>query len=168
MTIDVANLINKRKTIIEVHLVYEERPFYEEGEIIGFNKPVELKGEINAVGDILTLDGTISTELNLPCSRCLSAFNHAVSVPIHERFSNIPQDEDDDDEIIFIEGESIEITDIVKNNIVLSLPIKKLCSDDCKGLCQHCGTNLNISTCNCGNDIVDPRLEKLKDLFSER
>jgi uncharacterized protein len=166
MTIDVANLLNKRKTKIEVHLVYEERPFYDEGEIIAFNKPIEVEGEIYTAGDILTLEGTISTELNLPCSRCLSAFMYAITLPIHERFSNISHDEDD--EIIFIEGDSIEITDIVKNNIVLSLPIKKLCSDDCKGLCQHCGKNLNISTCNCGNDIVDPRLEKLKDMFSAR
>lgn len=166
MKIEVIDLLSKRKTKRDVHLVYEEKPFYDDGEFIRFNKPVELKGEIYALGDVLTLDGTICTELDLTCSRCLSTFSHVINLPVHEEFSTNSNSEDD--EVIFIEGEAIEINDIIKNNIILSLPIKKLCKEDCKGLCQHCGENLNITSCNCEKNIVDPRLEKLKDLFSER
>ena len=54
----------------------------------------------------------------------------------------------------------------MENNILLTLPIKRLCKEDCKGLCQQCGNNLNLSTCQCDNDDIDPRLAKLKDLFS--
>jgi uncharacterized protein len=164
MKIDIVDLINKRKTKQEVHLVFEEKPFEDDGETISFIKPIELDAEIYMTEHILTLNGTILAELSLTCSRCLTNFKHIMNIPILETFSTKPESEND--EIIFIDGNEINITDIVKNNIIMSLPIKKLCKDECKGLCQYCGTNLNISTCDCGKDTIDPRLAKLKDMFS--
>jgi len=87
-----------------------------------------------------------------------------VVIHAHEKFSN--NSDNKDDEIIFIDGDTIDITNIVKNNIILSLPFKKLCKDDCKGICQNCGGNLNTTSCHCKEDDIDPRLAKLKDLFS--
>ena len=165
MNIDVLDLIKKKISKKEVHLVYSQEDFYDDGEKIGFLEPITLDGELYLTGDIIELEGKVLTKVNLPCSRCLVSFNHNVDLQIHEKFSTNP-DNKDDDEIIFIEGDTIDVTDIIKNNILLSLPIKKLCKDDCKGLCQYCGTNLNIANCNCRNEDFDPRLDKLKDLFS--
>ncbi len=165
MNIDVLDLIKKKVSKKKVHLVYSEEDFYDDGEKVEFLKPITLEGELYLTGDIIELEGQVLTEVSLPCSRCLTSFNHNVDVQIHEKFSANP-DNKDEDEIIFIDGDSIDITDIIKNNILLSLPIKKLCKDDCNGLCQHCGTNLNITNCNCLEKDVDPRLAKLKDLFS--
>jgi uncharacterized protein len=147
-----------------VHLVYTENEFYEDGERIGFLKPVTIDGNLSIIEDIITLEASISTELELPCSRCLNNFSYPLEIQIHEKFSNHPHEEDDD--IIFIEENTIDISNIVKNNIIISLPIQKLCKEDCKGLCQHCGINFNHSSCNCMNENIDPRLSKLKDLFS--
>lgn len=165
MTIDVLDLIRKKVSKKKVHLVYEEESFYDEGEKIEFLSPIILDGELHLTGDVIDLDGRVITELSLPCSRCLVNFNHSIDILIHEIFSPNP-DNKDEDEIIFVEGDTIDVTDIIKNNILLSLPVKKLCKDDCEGLCQHCGTNLNVANCDCDNEDIDPRLAKLKDLFS--
>ena len=167
MSIDIVDLIKKKVSRKKVHLVYDEENFYDDGEKIEFLKPITLEGELYVTGDIINLEGTVLAELSLPCSRCLVNFSHSVDIQIHEKFSVNSDDKDDeDDEIIFIDGDTIDITNIIKNNIIMSLPIKKLCKEDCKGLCQNCGLNLNVSSCNCGSNDVDPRLAKLKDLFS--
>jgi uncharacterized protein len=165
MNIDVLDFIKKKVSKKKVHLVFEQENFYDDGEQIEFLKPVSLEGELSLVGDVVELEGRVVTEVSLPCSRCLASFKHNVDIQIHERFSVNP-DNKDEDEIIFIDSDTIDVTDVIKNNILLSLPIKKLCKDDCKGLCQHCGTNLNNADCNCSLSDVDPRLSKLKELFS--
>lgn len=164
MKIDVVDLISKKASKKKVHLVSNIENFYDDGEYIEFLKPVTLDGELTIAENVIRLEGKVTTELGLTCSRCLTSFNYNIDIQIHENFSNDPENKDD--ELIFIESDITDITEIIKNNIVLSLPIKKLCKDDCKGLCQVCGTNLNESSCNCSDDSVDPRLAKLKDLFS--
>lgn len=164
MKIDVLDLISKKASKKKVHLVSNIENFYDDGEYIEFLKPVTLDGDVVIVENVIRLEGKVTTELGLSCSRCLTSFNYDIDFQIHENFSNNPENKDD--EIIFIDSDIIDITEIIKNNIILSLPIKKLCKDDCKGLCQVCGSNLNISSCNCNDDTVDPRLAKLKDLFS--
>lgn len=164
MIIDVVDLISKKASKKEVHLVSNLENFYDDGEYVEFLEPVTLDGEISFFENIISLSGDITTKLRLTCSRCLSYFDYDINLQIHENFSN--NIDNKDDEIIFIDSDMIDITDITKNNIIISLPIKKLCKDDCKGLCQGCGTNLNLSSCTCKDDNVDPRLAKLKDLFS--
>jgi uncharacterized protein len=155
MNIDILDLIKKKVSNKAVHLVYTEENFYDDGEKIEFLKPISLDGELYLTGDIIELEGNIITEVSLPCSRCLVSFKHSVDIQIHERFSTNTENKDDD-EVIFVDGDTIDITNVIKNNILLFLPIKKLCRDDCKGLCQYCGTNLNTTNCNCMNKDVDP------------
>jgi len=71
----------------------------------------------------------------------------------------------DSDELMIIpyNVEEIHFTDPVKEVIFLSIPMKPLCKDSCKGLCVHCGTDLNYETCNCKEESVDPRWEKLRE-----
>ncbi|MBN1297720.1 DUF177 domain-containing protein, partial [bacterium] len=61
----------------------------------------------------------------------------------------------------------IDICRVIAEQIVLQIPMKTLCSDDCKGLCSRCGADLNAGTCGCDRDSVDPRLAKLKDLLEK-
>lgn len=164
MIIDVADILKKKNAKKEMHLLYNENKFSVAGEDINFSKPVKLDLNLAMVGDILMLEGNLETELILSCSRCLEGFNYALNVPISEKFTYNPDNKDE--EIFFIDSDTIDITEIIQNNIITSLPMKKLCKEDCKGLCQHCGTNRNFSSCNCEDDDIDPRLAKLKDLFS--
>ncbi|WP_341458640.1 DUF177 domain-containing protein [Clostridium tetanomorphum] len=102
--------------------------------------------------------------MELTCSRCLEKFSKDIEIEVNEKFSSDNANKDDD--YIFIDSDAIDITEIIENNITLSLPIRRLCKEECKGLCQTCGTNLNHSRCNCKNEDIDPRLAKLKELFS--
>ena len=93
----------------------------------------------------------------------LRPFHYSINIELNERLSKTLKSEDED--IIFIKNDRLDLDEIVENNIISMLPIKRLCNKDCKGLCHQCGINLNHSTCKCDNDDVDPRLAKLKDLF---
>ncbi|MFA9398714.1 MAG: DUF177 domain-containing protein [Clostridiaceae bacterium] len=144
---------------------YSEDIFKDGEEIIQFLSPIEIIGEFSPLGDIIYLNAKLNGVLLLTCSRCLEEYEYTLQLDLSERFTTDLNSMDE--ETILISEDKIDITELVRNNIVLSLPIQKLCREDCKGLCPKCGTNLNLSTCNCDRNEIDPRLEKLKDLFSE-
>ena len=143
MTIDISDLMREMINSKKEYLVFKTDVFLQESEDIQFLEPVKLDGTLNFVGDILSLDGRIKTRLRLSCSRCLEEFDTDIDVEIHEKFSSNLNNKDD--EINFIEGDVIDINNIIENSIEMTLPIKKLCNEDCKGLCYHCGINLNLS-----------------------
>ena len=62
-------------------------------------------------------------------------------------------------------GMELDLTEIVVSNILLNLSYKYLCSEDCKGLCPHCGTDLNLQDCDCDKEYIDPRWEKLAEIM---
>ena len=164
MVIDVSELFSNKKRKKEIHLEIEKDKFYYENEFIQFSKPVKLNLILKPVGDEIELTGSVETELLLACSRCLETFSSSMNIELNERLSKTLKSEDED--IIFIENDRLDLNEILENNIIAVLPIKRLCNKDCKGLCHQCGINLNHSTCKCENEDVDPRLAKLKDLFS--
>ena len=67
-------------------------------------------------------------------------------------------------EISYYQGDFIDLTPIICEQIILQIPIKPLCSEECKGLCPHCGINMNVASCSCHLEFVDPRLAVLKNI----
>jgi len=165
MKIDIFDLTSKKIIDQPVDLCLEIDKLYDGYEYINFSKPIILKGSFSLVGDIVNLNARLTTEFTIACSRCLEEFNYPIDIEVKEQFSRNKENEDAD--CILIKSDKLDITDIIENNIYLALPFARLCKEDCKGLCQHCGTNLNISTCSCDDSNVDSRLSKLKELFSE-
>ena len=164
MTIDISDLIRKKVIKKDLHLVFENEDILKDSEDIKISSPIKLLGTLSNLNAVISLDGNLTCEVNLLCSRCLEDFKYLIDIEIHEKFTSNQEVEDDD--INFFEGDSIDLTNIIENNIVMALPVKKLCREECKGLCHKCGANLNHSECKCGNDNVDPRMAKLKELFS--
>ena len=164
MTIDISDLIRKKIIKKDLHLVIDDEDILKDSEDIKIFSPIKLQGTLSNLDEVISLDGSLTCEVNLLCSRCLEDFKYLIDIEIHEKFTSNQEVEDDD--INFFEGDSIDLTNIIENNIVMALPVKKLCREECKGLCHRCGVNLNHASCKCGNDTVDPRLAKLKDLFS--
>ena len=164
MLIDISELFSNKKTRKKIQLDLEKEKFFYDNEFIGFSKPVKLDLILKPDGDEIDLTGCIDTELLLACSRCLETFSYSIHIELNERLSKTLKSEEED--IIFIEDDKLDLNEIVENNIISILPIKKLCNKDCKGLCHQCGINLNHSTCKCTFDEIDPRLAKLKNLFS--
>jgi len=147
MVIDVSELFSNKKTRKKIRLDLEKDKFFYDNEFIEFSKPVKLDLVLKPNGDEIDLIGSIETELLLACSRCLETFSYSINIELNERLSKTVKSEDED--IIFIENDRLDLNEIVENNIISILPIKKLCNKDCKGLCHKCGINLNQSTCKC-------------------
>lgn len=135
-------------------------------EEIKFLKPVRAMGTVRALQGIVEIDATLDALLQLTCSRCLTSFKKDVKIAVREKFAR-QVEEDDFDTIQLSPGDTVDITDILTKEIISSLPIQFLCSEDCKGLCQECGANLNEGDCDCDKEQVDVRLEALRDLFKE-
>ena len=74
---------------------------------------------------------------------------------------------EDVDELSFIDGYMLDVDKLIMDEIVVALPTKVLCKEDCKGLCSICGTNLNNHTCDCHKESLDPRMAAIQDIFRD-
>lgn len=164
MMINISDLIGKKTTKKDIDVVLDSKSFSDDYETYQILEPIRVEATLVKTEDIIYLTGFINGEIQLVCSRCLENFSYKLQLELHEKLTNNPENKDD--ELIFIDNDKLDLTEIVENNIIMSLPIQRLCKEDCKGLCQICGTNLNNDNCNCEDPDIDPRLAKLKDLFS--
>jgi uncharacterized protein len=105
-------------------------------------RPIRLDLTVEAVGEGVLVSGRAETEATGQCARCLTSFDQAVDVRFQELFV-YPGRESDDEEVSRIVGETIDLEPVVRDAIVLDLPLAPLCEDDCLGLCADCGANLN-------------------------
>lgn len=115
----------------------------------------------------LTIDGTCELTVEIPCDRCLEP----VETEFHLDFSknvDLAADEnqvDDLDEKNYIDGYNLDVDKLLYNEMLIGWPMKILCSEDCKGICNTCGQNLNKGTCNCEDTSLDPRMSVIRDVF---
>jgi uncharacterized protein len=139
--------------------------------------PVRLVMDVHKDGEAYRVTGRVETRLQLECGRCLESFEIPIDSPFELRY--VPEvvagaegEErevtEDDLTTSFYKEESIDLGELMHEQFVLALPMKPLCSDACKGLCVHCGTNLNKATCDCAPEWTDPRLAALKNLVKSQ
>lgn len=131
------------------------------GEKIAVKSPIKVDASIINTGGHLLIKGKIIAHLLLKCSRCLEDFEYNLDTPFEEELSNKKDNED----VYHFEGDILDLTDLIIQAIVLSLPMKFVCSESCKGLCPGCGKNINDNECSCVDEETDPRLAVLKDLL---
>jgi len=91
--------------------------------------------------------GVLAYNIHFDCDRCTSPFQMEFAEPV--RFILKKDYLGDDMDIISFNDNQVDLTDYLRDIIIVSIPIKKLCREDCKGLCPHCGVNLNKGKCNC-------------------
>jgi uncharacterized protein len=135
--------------------------------------PVHLVMDVHKDGDAYRVTGRVSTRLQLECGRCLEAFEVPVDSPFELRYVPHTENageaerevEEDDLTTAFYRDESLDLGELMHEQFVLALPMKPLCDQACKGLCPHCGTNLNRGACDCAPTWEDPRLAALKELL---
>ena len=134
--------------------------------------PVSLAFDIFKDKQQFRLVGRVQTTLELPCSRCLEPYTLPVDQRFDLRYQPHAQNtgegereiEEDDLTTAFYENDEIDLGHLMREQFNLSLPMKPLCGDACKGLCPICGTNLNRGTCDCKPVWEDPRLAALREL----
>ncbi|TDO87838.1 uncharacterized protein DFR79_11353 [Halanaerobium saccharolyticum] len=122
---------------------------------IEIKDPIKLDLEIFNTSDSFVVEGKLKANLILSCSRCLQKYSSPIELDISE---DVSKSEMEDEEELYLD-------EIIVDNIILSLPMKPLCSDDCKGICPECGQDLNEGECDCEVEALDPRLAKLKDFY---
>lgn len=119
--------------------------FFQKGYINSI-KYVKLDLEIRKIENNFTLRGILEEELELFCSRCLEPFNYSQKIEICHR---LQEENDLEEDAFLISNEMFKPYDMAIELIDINLPMKPLCSMDCRGLCIHCGANLNKEGCDC-------------------
>ena len=116
----------------------------------------------------LSITGEANVVLEVPCDRCLEP----VKVPFDLKFTkNVDLQESEDaqvdelDEKNYIDGYNLDVDKLLYNEILIGWPMKILCSEDCRGICNVCGQNLNEGSCNCEDTSLDPRMSVIRDVF---
>jgi len=130
--------------------------------------PVELV--FYRLGADLFFRGRFTGTLTGTCARCLEEY----PFPIERDFTFVlkpqagaePERElsEEDLSLSFYHGDEVDLAPLVREAMILALPTRPLCRDDCRGLCPHCGANLNTGACGCREEWIDPRLEALRTL----
>jgi uncharacterized protein len=141
-----------------------------------FEEPVKVDLLASKSGDKLICRGKVRTSAKLECSRCLSVYDQPVIsnldfvIDFGESTLPIYRDKSEEDNYFIADPSSgfFQMDNLLREIIILALPLKPLCSEDCKGLCPICGTDLNKSRCSCVKKEIDPRWEKLKGLLDNK
>ena len=171
MIINVSDILKELGLSKEINASITLEDINWQGESLQFRKPLYITGNLTNRGNVLLLNLTVQGQVILQCGLCLDNYEHNLDFSFETRLA---KSSDKNNEDIFIyEGNEFNLLDIIWEFLLLEIPIRKSCSDDCKGLCSKCGTNLNKKTCQCDNveendpDLaLDERLQILKDHFS--
>ena len=130
-----------------------------------FVTPVSVQGEFKNRLGVVTLSAMARFTYRAPCDRCAEIVERAYSVPIEHGLVTELNNEDNDDFLV-VENMKLDVDELTRSDVLLSLPTKFLCKSDCKGLCSKCGANLNLGECSCAKE-VDPRLSALLELMDD-
>ena len=132
-------------------------------------EPVRL--HIRNLGDRkLFMEGEAHLVLSIPCDRCLEAVKVPFDLDIEEELDMNKSGEEraaDLDEQHYLDGYTLDVDQLLSNELLLNLPMKVLCREDCRGICNRCGTNLNYGSCSCDQSSPDPRMSVIQDLFQK-
>jgi uncharacterized protein len=131
----------------------------------------ENRGAHEVIEDI-RLVGSFSVEMENLCARCLEPVHNAISEKFDLLYRPLGVDAKSEEvsiskaetEIGYYQGEGLLLEDVLKEQILLALPVKQVCKDACKGLCPQCGKNLNVESCDCITSMPDPRWSALEDI----
>jgi uncharacterized protein len=126
-----------------------------------------LRGSVHVirVKEGLFVEGTVESQLRLECVRCLDPFAFPVTLELAELF-RMPGAAPSPDAVYAVsEDGEINLAPLIREHAWLAIPMKHLCDAECRGLCPHCGVNLNTDSCECEESHIDPRLAPLKELL---
>ncbi len=142
------------------------------------DSPFTINGRlhIEKAGVEIRLQGNLKADVSLQCSRCLTIHTGEMTIPVDVIYHPIEELVGDDHHEIqseeldldFYAGDELDISRLLREQVALNIPMKPLCHEACKGLCPRCGTDLNLSTCACSRNHIDPRFGELKKLMQER
>ncbi len=166
MQINVAQLLKEpigatRKHTVDAILEIDEGTFPIKGEVMLIN-----------IGGKVLVQGKLTAQSTLSCGRCLKPFTTGIPIKIEEEFyptidvlTGVKLPEPEDPGAFKIdEHHVLDLSEAIRQYIVMALPMKPLCREDCAGICSQCGKDLNEGECNCPTETTDPRWAELLKL----
>jgi uncharacterized protein len=155
--------------------VYEPEEIVLDEEHARLTEPPDVTGKVTRSGREVRLRGKITARAEVDCDRCLKS----VSVHVEAEFdvSYVPEEDyassavaaelqEEDLSLSVFDGETIDVDELVREQLLLALPARALCTEECKGLCPVCGADRNANACHCETKEIDPRWEQLKAVLS--
>ena len=153
--------------------VYKPEDLNPVDERVSLSEPADVKGRVRLAGNQVFVNGHVDTRVQVECDRCLKP----VELPVNADFA-LEYISDSDYEsgraaaelteaemsVSAFDGQEIDVDEIVKEQILLAVPSRMLCREDCQGICPECGTDRNTGTCSCNTNDIDPRWAALKNL----
>jgi len=163
MKVYIADMLKSNGASLNVGFVEKLEGLDQEESSIVFTDPVEFTGTIVNEKGILRLRGHVKAKYRGTCFRCLKEVTGEIGADVSEEFLSAAENTDKD--AFTYEGNYVTLDKAIKDNIILGMPMKLVCSEACKGLCPVCGTDLNERACDCRVEPVNTRMESLKRFF---
>lgn len=174
MKIRVADITEKPRTIeaVDAFNRYPALVKAQESGECAFSSPISVVLSIAREYDHIRLHGGVSTSVKLTCSRCLVEYAADIAskftIFYTKSVESQPEDEVElgEEDLISVSyaGDEIDFADEIAEQVLLEIPYKPLCSEECKGLCFSCGTDLNNAVCSCGTNSVSMTFSPLQGL----
>jgi len=169
MRIELVNLEHGRADFAHVYQPDELGSFDDRVSLVA---PVKVEGKVRLAGTEVFVNGHIESRAQVECDRCLKLIETPVNTDFDLQYitgrayesSDVAELTPDEMSVSVFDGETIDVDEIVKEQILLAVPTRMLCRPDCKGICPDCGIDKNTGDCNCGANEVDPRWAALKNL----
>ena len=160
MQIKLEQIFNNDGASKDIDFSFE--PDYSLADDFVLDTPVSFKGVIKNSAGVVSLSGEATFSASVICCRCAEEFKKDFSVTIDHLLTDKLNNEDNGDYIL-VENSELDLSVLICEDIIFSLPTRLLCREDCKGLCSQCGKNLNDGACDC-KKAVDPRWAALSEL----
>lgn len=132
--------------------------------------PIELALRIRRERATVVVSGRVELSATRVCDRCLADYSHRIRAEVGEVYHIVdgarPMPGDDGEGLHYISSRAsrIDVAPMLREQVLLELPMKNVCREDCLGLCPSCGVNRNLETCGCERERIDPRWERLRQL----
>jgi uncharacterized protein len=161
--VNISPIREERGATIPCTGVFEVDPVDFEGLPLEFTTPVAIQGKVTNTGSGFLLEAELSLDYQARCDRCLTETHQTQKIDIKEEFVS---GRDISDETVYgFCGDLIDLTECLRDQIILALPMKFLCSPECRGFCPQCGKNLNAEACNCSEETINHQFEMVKNLL---
>ena len=170
MLISLSEIMTTQDKVVQIEAPIMLERFEYQGSFYEFvhKEPVELT--ITNLGNrMVRIEGRTNISLTLFCGRCLKDLTYPMDITFQKEIDfKLTEEERADglDETNYIVGYNLDVDTLIYDEILIGFPMRLLCSEDCKGLCKSCGTNLNEKTCDCDNFNYDPRMSVIRDIFN--
>src|SRR5262245_23686070 len=169
MRIELENLESGKSDFAHVYQPDDLNPI---DERVILSAPANVTGKVRLAGNEVFVNGHIDARAQVECDRCLQLVESPVNADFALEYITGSEYESSaaaelteaEMSLSVFDGKTIDVDEIVKEQILLAVPTRTLCREDCKGICPQCGTDRNAGECSCVTNEIDPRWAALKNL----